>query len=183
LVTLITIWGQVVKHPFDLGCVVLVLLISFFLSLQTKFKLFNYGKKNNYSETKSTNKNCKPNDKTTNKTYKIIGWSLVLLFCFNYKICEFIYNPESKTLINLNWALRMKFYSLIFLLSTYLIRNYHISIKLFFALLCADFVDRVLFNDASFHYSDLFIIFIVLKNDLNKYYRLLHIKAKRYNEK
>ena len=179
MIALITIWGQVVKHPFDLGCVVLVLLISFFLSLQTKFKLFNYGKKNNYSETKITNKNGKSNNKTTNKTNKIIGWTLVLLFCFNYKICEYFYPLD----INLNWALRMKFYSLIFLLSTYLIRNYHISIKLFFALVCADFVDRVLFNDSSFHYSDLFIIFIVLNNDLNKYYRLLHIKAKRYNEK
>ena len=179
MIALITIWGQVVKHPFDLGCILIVLLISFFLSLQTKFKLFNYGKKNNYSETKSTNKNGKPNNEAPNKTDKIIGWSLVLLFCFNYKICKYFYPSD----INLNWALRMKFYSLIFLLSTYLIRNYHISIKLFFALVCADFVDRVLFNDASFHYSDLFIIFIVLNNDLNKYYRLLHIKAKRYNEK
>ena len=26
-VALIAIWGQVIKHPFDLGCVVLVLLI------------------------------------------------------------------------------------------------------------------------------------------------------------
>ena len=42
MITLFTIWGEVVKHPFDLGCVVLVLIISFLLSLQTKFKLFNY---------------------------------------------------------------------------------------------------------------------------------------------
>jgi hypothetical protein len=179
LITLITIWGQVVKHPFDLGCVVLVFVISFFLSLQTNFKLFNYGKTDSSNSKTETSKNSKSNNKTTNKTNKIIGWSLVILFCFNYKICEYFY-PSN---IDLNWALRMKFYSLIFLLSTYLIRNYHISIKLFFALVCADFVDRVLFNDASFHYSDLFIIFIVLKNDLNKYYRLLHIKVKRYNEK
>jgi hypothetical protein len=111
VIALITIWGQVVKHPFDLGCVVLVLLISFFLSLQTKFKLFNYGKTDSSSETE-TSKNSKPNNKTTNKTHKVIGGALVLLFCFNYKICEYFYPSD----INLNWVLRMKFYSLIFLL-------------------------------------------------------------------
>lgn len=61
-------------------------------------------------------------------------------------------------------------------------RKENLPFRLFFALICADFFDRVIFNDASFHYSDLLIIFIVLKDDAIKLFNRLNLKTKKQNE-
>ena len=85
------------------------------------------------------------------------------LFMFNYEICSYYYDVG--THINEWWALRLKIYSFIFtVLGLVLFINVEKRLRIItipvLAIFLGDFKDRIIFNDATRHWSDILLVLI-----------------------
>jgi hypothetical protein len=96
----------------------------------------------------------------------------ISIFCFNYQICTLFYELNSDEW----WTLRFILFSILFNLLTYLARietkgttRFLFNIMLGFTL--SDLTDRVIYNDASFHCTDLLVIFVILVKDFVSFKR------------
>ncbi len=117
---------------------------------------------------------------------KYVFYFYSLFYLSDFIITDYFYNVILET--DKWWILYLKFNSLLhigfplifklnFRYKEY--RKLKIIINVLLAFTIQDYLGRIIYNDIDFHYIDLIVIFIVTKNDLIKYYRLLNIRTKR----
>lgn len=102
------------------------------------------------------------------KEVKLIIYILaILLFCFNYQICDFFYYNDEVKDIKKWWGLKSNIYAIIMMLIFYAslinskgVLRFILSIGIGFAM--SNVIDKVFFNVLEFRYNDIVMIILTI---------------------